>query len=118
MTYRQGEMLMLDFPINGQPMTYHPGIVVSGADIYEAEEFFYAVMLSTKAHNPQFSFELTKDMVTNPNGKFPSFVKCHIVAQFNKRDVNKRIGFLKEPYLTQLIERVKQTLFHGKGESD
>jgi hypothetical protein len=39
-------------------------------------------------------------------------------AKFNVTYTFMQSPCLKEPYLTQLIERVKQTLFHGKGESD
>lgn len=116
MSFKRGDMLMLYFPIPGnsrQGITYHPGIVVSGADIYETEGLFYAVMMSTKNHNPQYSFELTRDMVTMPNEKYPSFVKCHLLNTFDDRDVDRRIGHLREPHLTRLIEQVKQTLFHG-----
>lgn len=70
-------------------------------------------MMSTKNHNPEYTFEINKDMVTMPNEKYPSFAKCHLLNNFDDRDVDKRIGRLKEPYLSQLIEQVKQTLFHG-----
>ena len=106
MSYKQGDMLMLYFPIPGnsrQGITHHPGVVVSGADLYETEGLFFAVMVSTKNHNPQCGFELTKDVVTMPSEKYLSFIKCHLLNTFDDRDADKRIGHSKEPYRRSLL---------------
>lgn len=113
MNVRRGELLMLYFPIPGTGITYHPGVVVSSDGLFEAEEFFYAVMLSTKPHHPEFIFEIRPEMVTQANGKYPSFAKCHLLNTFKTRDIDRKIGYLKEPYLQQLTEKVIASVFHG-----
>ncbi len=105
---KPGELLMLYFPIGNRP-SYHPGIVVS---VFEEEELFYAVMLSTKAYNLNYAFEISANMVNQSNGKYPSFAKCHLLNPFTGRDIDRRVGRLKEPHLKQLIQKVINTLFH------
>lgn len=92
-------------------MTYHPGIVISNDELYEAEGFFYCVMMSTKNYHPEYIFEITKDMVSKPGGKFPSYAKCQIINNFTEKDIEKRFGMIKQEAFKKLIVKIKQSIF-------
>ena len=73
----QGDIVELNFELPNGKLKIHPALVVSNQNVLEAEEIFYAVMISTKEYNDEFTFELSNEMLTKPLSK-KSFVKCQL----------------------------------------
>ena len=90
---------------NGNFIT-HPALVISNQQVLEAEDIFYAVMISSKEYNDEFTFELKDIMLTKPLSK-KSFVKCQLLQSYSINEVISKISTVKPPY----FEQIKQTIF-------
>lgn len=91
MNIRQRDIIELAFYTGRTPQN-HPAIVVSVDEIFEMEGFFYAILLSTKNRYPEFTIEITPDMINNPRNHRTGFAICHMVQQFSIEDVVTRSG--------------------------
>jgi hypothetical protein len=65
MIVKQRDIVEIAFYTSNKPEP-HPAIVVSKDDIFEAEGFFYAILLSTKNLFPEFTMEITPQMINSP----------------------------------------------------
>ena len=41
----------------------------------------------------------------------PSVVKCQIIAGYIDRDVNRRLGSIKEKYFNEIVDKVIDSIF-------
>jgi hypothetical protein len=90
----------------------HPALVVSKDDVFEAEGFFYAVLLSTKNVFPEYTIEIMPDMINNPRNDRNGFAVCHMLQQFYPEDVITRTGAsLKKDTFDRVIKQVKGVIF-------
>jgi len=96
----------------GNKQEPHPALVISKEDIFEAEGFFYAVLLSTKNVFPEYTFEITPDMINKPKNNRNGFAVCHMVQQFYPEDVITRTGAsLKIETFAKVVAKVKDVIF-------
>jgi len=111
MNIRQRDIVEIAFYTGRKPET-HPAIVVSTDEIFESEGFFYAVLLSTKNHYPDFTFEITPEMINNPRNQRVGFAVCHMVQLFYPENVITRTGAsLKIEIFKKVINQVKEIVF-------
>ena len=64
MKVAQGEIVEVNFLLPDGKMKPHPTIVISNNTVNEYEVAFIGVMISSSAPNDEFSYALTKDMLT------------------------------------------------------
>ena len=79
MKVNQRDVVFLNYLLPNGQFKPHPAVIVSTDELYEAEGVYYAVMLSTKAQNPDFMVTLTPDAFNYPTDT-TSFAKCHLVS--------------------------------------
>ncbi len=84
-------------------------IVISNNEVNETEEAFLGMMLSTKNFNPEFTFEITDEMVTKPANK-TRYAICHLVAIISEDEIIGRYGSIKTEYLTKILEKFKNDI--------
>ena len=61
MAISQGEIIELNYELPNGNFKTHPAIVISKSEVFEIEEIFYALMISSKPLPDEFSFELHND---------------------------------------------------------
>lgn len=110
MKYHQRDIVEVNFMFPDGSFKPHPALIVSNDELQEDEGFIYLCMISSKAYNPQYNFELKNEMLTTPLNK-QSFVKCQLLVGNIERDVIQRISRLKQPYFDQVVEKIKETIF-------
>ena len=66
MKVQQRDIVELNFELPGGKFKSHPALIISNEHVLDAEDIFYAVMISSKPFNDEFSFELTDTMLTKP----------------------------------------------------
>jgi|GEM_PF-1413258 len=111
MNIRQRDIVEIAFYTGRTPET-HPAIVVSVDEIFETESFFYAILLSTKKIYPEFTFEITPDMINNRLNERAGFAVCHMIQLFYPQDVTARAGAsLKINALQKVISKVQEVVF-------
>ncbi len=90
----------------------HPAIVVSNNAIFEAEGFFYVVLLSTKNHFFDFTFEITPEMINKPKNLRTGFAVCHMMQIYTPDQIISRTGStLKSDVFKKVISKITEVIF-------
>lgn len=110
MRYHQRDIVEINFMFPDGTFKPHPALIVSNDELQEEEGFIYLCMISSKAYNPQYNYELSDNMLTEPMMK-QSYVKCQLLVGNIERDVLRKISRLKQPYFNEVVEKVKETIF-------
>jgi hypothetical protein len=111
MIIRQRDIVEIAFYTGNKPEP-HPAIVISNDDIYEAEGFFYAILLSTKNLFPDFTMEINPLMINSPRNNRTGYAVCHMVQQFYPEDIITRTGStLKSEAFEKLTKKVIEVVF-------
>ena len=61
--------------------------------------------------NPQYSYPLTDEMVEGFTFSKPSLVKCQIITGNIERDVQRRLGSIKERYFNEIVDKIVDSIF-------
>ena len=102
--------MVLNFELPGGKFKSHPALVISNENVLETEDIFYAVMISSKLFNDEFTFELTEAMLTRPMVK-KSFVKCQLIQAYAVNEVISKISSVKQSYFQQIKEKIFESVF-------
>lgn len=110
MRYHQRDIVEINFMFPDGTFKPHPALIVSNDELQEDEGFIYLCMISSKAYNPQYNYELSDDMLTEPMMK-QSYVKCQLLVGNIERDVIRKLSRMKQPYFNEVVEKIKETIF-------
>ena len=110
MKVHQRDIVEVNFLFPDGKMKPHMAIVVSNDELYENEGFFYLAMISSKNYNPQYTFELSDDMLSKPL-KLKSYVVCQLISGYTEHDVFKRYCRIKEPVFITIVKKIKKSIF-------
>ena len=112
MTYKQRDIVEVNFLFADGQVKVHPAIIVSNDTLQEDEEgLIYMVLISSKPDiNPQYGYPLKKGMCTYDFGK-PSYVKCQIITGYTQRDVIRKFGVVRQPYFDEIVDKIIASIF-------
>ena len=110
MKYVQGDLVFVNFFFPTGGFKEHFAIIVSNDELQEDEEFFYVVMISSNNDFQKYAYELTDEMLTKKLPK-KSYVKCQLISGFTEKDVIKKHGKIKQPFLSQIIDKTIDSIF-------
>lgn len=90
----------------------HPALVLSNDKLLEKEDgMFYAVLISTKNHHPEYTIKIENDWLSHPMEKESYFV-THVVTFFKLRDViQSRNTFILSDYFYKVLEKIIDSMF-------
>ena len=113
MKYHQGDIVEVSFLFPDGTFKPHPAIIVSNDQLQEDEDgMFYLVLITSNDWlNPQYSYPLSDEMVDGFNFSKPSFVKCQIISGNIERDVNRRLGSIKQQYFDEIVDKIVESIF-------
>ena len=98
MKVQQRDIVEVNFELPNGKLKVHPALVISNQSVTEAEDIFYALMISSKEYNDEFTFELTNQMLTKPMNK-TSFVKCQLIQAYSENEVISKISSKRNFFL-------------------
>lgn len=108
---RKGEIIEVPFTFPDGKVLPHPAVVVSDIIDDAKGDFFYAILISTKNINPQYTIEIKQEMLTKALGEQSYFV-THIMDKFMERDIMQRnCSFVKTDCFEQLMIKVFNSIF-------
>ena len=110
MKVNQRDIVEVYFELPNGKLKSHPALVISNQNVLDTEDIFYAVMISTKLYNDEFSFELKDEMLTKPM-KLQSFVKCQLIQSYKLNEVFLKISVLKQSYFEEVKNKIFETVF-------
>lgn len=114
-----GEIIEVTFKFPGEGYKVHPALVLSGNNLQQEEDgMFYAVLISSKNHNPQYTLEIKNEWLTKPMLKQSYFV-THFMTYFTPDEVSRsyRIA-VKKDYMDTIISKVIKSIFEWDLEID
>ncbi|WP_443082043.1 type II toxin-antitoxin system PemK/MazF family toxin [Tenacibaculum sp. FZY0031] len=114
MNFNRGDIIevFFDLPYSKQTKT-HPAIIISNEDVYNTDEIYICVMMTSSEKTDLFTFEVTQDMLQMKNNKKFSQARCHLVTYIMEKHVvkNSLLNTLKQSAVERLIERINEVTF-------
>lgn len=113
-----GEIVEVTFKFPGEGFKVHPALVLSGSNLQENEDgMFYAVLISSKNYNPQYTLEIKNEWLTAPMLRQSYFI-THFMTYFTPDEVSQsyRIAVRKE-YMDGIISKVIRSIFEWDVEA-
>ena len=107
--YEQGDIVLVNFPLP-DGFKLHPAVIVSTDEVYETEECYIGIMITSSKIRDNFSFELSNEMLTKPLDQL-SQIRCQLIALFNENEIEKKISRLKKEPLINLVKHVNNAVF-------
>lgn len=109
---RPGEIVEVPYLLPGGEYKAHPALVVSPTRLQDDEDgMFYAVLISTKNHNPQYTIELKNEWLSKPILRQSYFV-THIMCFFKTSQVlSSHNVFLKAQYFDKVLQKTFYSIF-------
>ena len=108
----QREIVEVPYQFPDGSIKPHMALVVSSENLQEDEDgMFYAVLISSKNYNPQYTIEIKGDWLMKPLSK-QSFFVTHILTFFTEDQVIQRFNnFIRQPYYDKVINKVINSVF-------
>jgi mRNA-degrading endonuclease toxin of MazEF toxin-antitoxin module len=110
--YQQGDIVLVHFPLP-KGFKLHPAIIISTDEVYESEEAYLGVMITSSTIRDNFSYVLSNEMLTNPLEKV-SQVRCHLIALFHEDEIEQKLSKLKAHYLKELVLQIEEEVIKVK----
>ncbi len=110
----QREIIEVPYLLPDGKVKNHPALVVSLPDLQEKEAgLFYAVLISTKNHHPEYSIEIKpEDIINEFNLEKKSYFVTHIITYFLCRDVIQRKGaIVTKNKFNEVVDSVINNIF-------
>jgi mRNA-degrading endonuclease toxin of MazEF toxin-antitoxin module len=106
MPYSQRDIVMADFQLpSGR--TPHPFLIISTENVWDFDDCYVAVMITSALHNDNFSFPLDDSTLLKPLLK-KSEVRCHLISVLESKWITKKVTSLKSEPFHQVIDKILQ----------
>ena len=103
MKVSQWEIVEVNFQMPNKRFLPHPALVISNNDLFEDEDFFYAVLMSTKNYFPKYTIEITPEMLTKNSDKKGYFV-THLIGQYTSDEILTKRNIYLKPEFQELVK--------------
>lgn len=110
----QREIVEVPYQLPDGKIKHHPALVVSVPQLQDEEDgLFYAVLISTKNHHPNYTIEIKpEDLVNEITFEKKSYFVTHILSYFRCIDVIQRKGvFVKRNRFNEVVDTVINNIF-------
>ena len=107
-----GEIVEVTFKFPNEGYKVHPALVLSGKELQDEEDgMFYAVLISSKNINPEFTMEIKNEWLSKPLSKQSYFV-THIVTYYRTDEVIQSFNnYVKKDYFDAIMNKVILSMF-------
>lgn len=108
----QREIVEVPYQLPDGSIKPHMALVLSTDKLQEAEDgLFYAVLISSKNINPEFTLEIQNNWLLKPLSKQSYFV-THIVSYYRTDEVIQSFNnFVKRNYFDTIMNKVILSMF-------
>lgn len=109
MPFQRGDIVWLPFTIpHSNRIAEHPALIISNHYVYENDECYIAVMLTSSSHVDRFTFEISAGMLTKPSNKTYSQARCHLITYLLESHIPGKSPHnrMKKDYVDRLVQRI------------
>lgn len=113
MAVRVGEIVEVSFRFPDGQCLVHPAVVLSTSKLQIDEDgLFYAVLISSKNHFPEYTIEIKNEWLTSPLFKQSYFV-THFLQPFTEDEILKHCNTsVRKPYIDMIISKTIKSIFN------
>ncbi|MGI0106606.1 type II toxin-antitoxin system PemK/MazF family toxin [Salinimicrobium sp. WS361] len=109
--FKRGDIIevFFDLPYSKETKT-HPAIIISNEDVYDADEIYICVMMTSSSEEDLFTFEIKQEMLQRQNNKIYSQARCHLITYVMEKHIvgNYAKNSLKPAAVNRLIARINE----------
>jgi hypothetical protein len=109
MKVHQRDIVEVNFELPDGNFKPHPALVISNQNVLDCEDIFYALMISTKPFNDEFTFLLKNEMLLKPLPK-ASYVKCQLIQAYSMNEVIVKLSSVKQEYFLKIKQHLIETV--------
>lgn len=117
----QGEIVTVPFKTSDNRTLEHPALVISKNLTDFEKEIFYAVLISSENHNPEYSIEIKNEMLTSPMLEQSYFV-MHQIDKFEYNSLYVRHfsprRYVKPEHIEDILNKIISVIFDGEDEDN
>jgi hypothetical protein len=110
MNVNQRDIIEVNFELPDGSLKIHPALVISNHNVLEAEDIFYALMISTKPYNDEFTVKIKDSMLSKSLSK-KSFVKCQLIQSYTTDEVLRKISSMKIDAFESVKKKMLESVF-------
>lgn len=101
-----------DLPYSRETKT-HPAIIISNEDVYDKDELYVCVMMTSSTETDLFTFTITDDMLVQKSNKDFSQARCHLISYVMEKHIVGKTpkNTMKENALNRLLIKINETVF-------
>lgn len=114
MHFKKGDIIdvFFDLPYSKETKT-HPAIIISNEDVYDKDELYVCVMMTSSIEIDLFTFTVTDDMLVQKSNKDFSQARCHLISYVMEKHIVGKTpkNTLKENALNRLLIKINETVF-------
>jgi len=111
MPFERGDIVEYSFLIpDTNKYEPHPALIISNQDVYDADECYICVMLTTSERNDIFTYEITDDMLQKPNNVPYAQARLHLVTYVLEKHITMRLpkNRMKANSVDKLVEHIRE----------
>jgi len=114
MPYKRGDIIWVYFslPYERGYTKEHPAVIISNDQVYDHDDMYIIVMITTSPRTDRYSFHLKDNMLTGKMPKENSQARTHLISYLTEQQIvtdRKVISSLKKDYVDRLVERINIT---------
>jgi mRNA interferase MazF len=114
MSFQKGDIIdvFFDLPYSRETKT-HPAIIISNEDVYDKDELYVCVMMTSSTETDLFTFTITDDMLVQKSNKDFSQARCHLISYVMEKHIVGKTpkNTMKENALNRLLIKINETVF-------
>lgn len=104
--FERGDLVWVYFDLPRQKETkFHPALIISNDSVYNQDDIYICVMLSSSRNTDKFTFELTREMLIRKPKKEFSQVRCHLITYIKDNHISGPVINTVKP---QIVDRIVQ----------
>lgn len=111
MAFNRGDIVEVYFDLPYTRETkLHPAIIISNEDVYNTDEMYICVMMTSSKQTDIFTFEITDDMLTFKSKKKFNQARCHLVSYIMEKHITngQPLNTLKPNIVDRLVDRINE----------
>lgn len=107
--FERGDIVEIYFDLPQTRETkLHPAIIISNDEVYQEDEVYICVMMTSSTDTDLFSFIIDQEMLLYNNNKDFSQARCHLITYAKEKHFEKRVlNRMKPIYIDKLVDRIK-----------
>lgn len=106
--FERGDIVEVYFDLPYSKETkLHPAIIISNEYVYNKDEVYVCVMMTSSTITDLFSFEIEPIMLDLPVKKEYSQARCHLISYVKEKHFEKhKLNHMKKAYVDNLVARI------------